>query len=410
MTAPKSSWSLGKNTRPRIGIVVPHIFMQDMLLPDVIFSPGDLALSLANGLASRSVDVTLYSPGAITTSARNITGDMSSFESELSARGYGYIELLKKHPLTFVSLARQVQAELIARAYADANSGKLDIVHIYTNEEDIALPFSQFCAVPVVFTHHDPFRLLVRYKHVFPKYHKLRWISLSYAQRAEMPEDTNWVANIYHGLDTASFEPTFTRAADVEPYVVFLGRIIESKGTHLAMKAVRQYNDRHPEAKLRLKIAGRHYAGSSKDAYWQDAVLPLLDDDITYIGPIRTLADKQALLGGAVATMMPSVFAEPFGMVAIESMACATPVIGIDSGAIREVIGEDAGIVVPRTVLAGTDVIDESRVATYLRRALEDIGSITRHACRSRFEYQFTADRMCDEHMELYAKLVHGHN
>jgi hypothetical protein len=90
-------------------------------------------------------EVILLTPGPADTSVRNITADMSLIEQELAGRGYGYVELLKKHPLTFVSLARQVQAEIIAKAFAMANNDELDVVHIYTNEEDIALPFIQFC-------------------------------------------------------------------------------------------------------------------------------------------------------------------------------------------------------------------------------------------------------------------------
>jgi len=56
-------------------------------------------------------------------------------------------------------------------------------------------------------THHDPFQLLIKYKNTFPKYKHLNWISMSYAQRAEMPADTNWIANIYHGIDERRFAP-----------------------------------------------------------------------------------------------------------------------------------------------------------------------------------------------------------
>ncbi len=60
---------------------------------------------------------------------------------------------------------------------------------------------------PVLLTHHDPFQLLIKYKNTFPKYKHLNWISMSYAQRAEMPADTNWIANIYHGIDERRFAP-----------------------------------------------------------------------------------------------------------------------------------------------------------------------------------------------------------
>lgn len=402
-----------KTTHPlRVGLVVPHIFMQDALLAHVIFSPGTLALSLARELARLSANLTLYSPGTITSDARvrNLTADMSLFEQELAGRGYGYVELLKKHPMTFIAMARQVQSELIAKAFADANRGQLDVVHIYTNEEDIALPFAQFCAKPVVFTHHDPFSFLIKYKNNFPKYKHLNWVSLSHAQRNEMPADTNWVANIYHGLPADEYRPRYTPHPDT--YVAYLGRIIEPKGVHLAIAAVKHYNQ-HIRAKdqpmVRLIIAGQHYAGHAKDTYWHDQVLPHIDNNvITYAGFAKTTAQKQELLGNAQALLMPSTFNEPFGMVALEAMACGTPVIGTNSGAIAEVVGADGGIVVPmHSVQRGDHLLpDEAQIVSDLASALQRIPQVDRRACRARFDAHFTADRMAHDYLAVYRNVT----
>ncbi|MDB5165566.1 MAG: hypothetical protein JWM00_456 [Candidatus Saccharibacteria bacterium] len=383
-------------TKPkiRVGLVVPHIFIQRDILPRVIFSPGRLALELAEHLANSDVEVTLFTPGAAETKVRNITADMSYFETELAGRGDTYIDLLKKHPFTFISLARQVQAELIAHAYAMARRGELDVIHIYTNEEDIALPFAQLIDTPVVFTHHDPFNFLVRYKSVFPKYSQLPWISLSYAQRAGMPPDTNWVANIYHGLDPNRLQPVDEPSND---YVAYLGRIIEPKGVHYAIEAIKRYNE-HTNKPLKLKIAGKHYAGHSKDSYWQNKVVPQLGDTIEYVGHIKSDNEKRQFLGNAKALLVPSTFAEPFGMVTIESLACGTPVIGLDIGATTEIIedGKTGFIVNSQT----------SDIAGELIKAMTRLDSLQRTDCRDAFEKRFTLDRMAREHSELYTKLA----
>ena len=165
------------------------------------------------------------------TNARGRTADLSLFERELAGRGDNYLELLKKHPFTFITLARQVQSELVADAYAQANNDEFDIVHIYTNEEDIALPYAKLCAKPVVFTHHDPYNFLIKYKDNLPKYKNLNWVSFSLAQRAGMPADTNWVANVYHGLADDALHPVTEPSGG---YIAYLGRIIEPKGVHLS--------------------------------------------------------------------------------------------------------------------------------------------------------------------------------
>ncbi len=379
----------------RVGLVVPHIFMHRDILPQVIFSPGHLALSLAKGLHEQGVDVTLFSPGSVETSVTNITADLRLFEQELAGRGDNYMDLLKKHPFTFITLARQVQSELVAKAYQMANDDKLDIIHIYTNEEEIALPFAKLCDKPVVFTHHDPFNFLVKYKSNFPKYKDFNWLSMSYAQRSGMPKDTNWVGNIYHGLDDPILKPVKQPSDD---YVAFLGRIIEPKGVHLAIAAVKKYNET-AKTPLRLKIAGKHYAEESKDTYWQEVIEPELGEFVEYVGFIETSEKKRDFLGNARALLVPSLFDEPFGMVTLEAFACGTPVIALDSGALPEVIKDGVtGFVVTKSSETGT--------INNLAHALKNISSINRTACRQAYERDFTMKKMASEHALIYTSLT----
>ena len=384
-----------QKNRLRVALVVPHIFLHRDILPNVIFAPGALALQLAEGLIGNDVDVTLFTPGPIDTKVGNVNADMSYFEAELVSRGDSYIELLKKHPFVFVSLARQVQSELIAKAYAAANNDEFDIVHIYTNEEDIALPFAQFCKKPVVFTHHDPFNFLVKYKNIFPKYSQLNWLSISLAQRVGMPKDTNWIGNIYHGLGKDDYLPIKKPADD---YFAYIGRIIQPKGVDLAIKAVRKYN-KTAGTPIKLKIAGKHYSGDGKDDYWETQIEPELHDDIEYVGFIKNAKTKNQFIGNAKALIVPSVFDEPFGMVLIEALACGTPIVGLDSGAIPEIINDTNGILVNKS-----ESLDKTIAG--LCEALRDVRVVKRSDCRADFENRFTLGRMCNEHAEVYRKLI----
>ncbi|MEO5627592.1 MAG: glycosyltransferase [Candidatus Saccharimonadales bacterium] len=376
----------------KVGIVVPHIFMQKAILPEVIFSPGTLAIDLVEGLPAQGIEPILFTPGPVDTTVTSQTTDLSYFEAELAARDDNYLELLKKHPLAFISLSRQVQSELIAQAFEMANNGELDAVHIYANEEDIALPFSRLCAKPVVFTHHDPFNFSANYRSIFPKYKDANWLSISMAQRKGMPKDTNWVGNIYHGIAEDLFTPNYQPNSD---YVAYLGRVIEAKGVHLAIAAVKLYNQT-AKRPLKLKIAGKHYSGA-KDSYWQRLIAPQIDgSEIEYLGYLKTTAEKQNFLGNAASLIIPSVFEEPFGMVMIEALACATPVIGLKSGAISEVLAN------PKT---GITVSNSPQVASDLAKALGTLSSLDRKQCRREFEKRFTLKRMCREHAEVYKQL-----
>lgn len=380
----------------RVALVVPHIFLHRDILSNVIFAPGTLALELAEGLVKNSnVEVSLFTPGPIDTSVPNVNADMSYFDAELATRGDSYVDLLKKHPFVFVSLARQVQAELIAKAYAAANNDEYDLVHIYTNEEDIALPFAKFCKKPVVFTHHDPFNFLIKYKNIFPKYSQLNWLSISMLQRSGMPKNTNWVGNIYHGLDQNVFAPVTKPTND---YFAYFGRIIEPKGVDLAIKAVRLYN-KTAEKPIRLKIAGKHYADGGKDDYWQTKIEPELDETIEFVGYIKDTKAKNEFLGNAKALLVPSVFEEPFGMVLIEALACGTPIMGLNSGAIPEIITDLNGILVDKAKSVDITI-------TRLCEAISKADTIDRSSCRHDFEKRFTLERMCAEHAKVYRELT----
>lgn len=371
----------------KIAIVVPHIFMNQDILPDVIFSPGYLALDLAEGLQKIGQDVTLFSPGKVTTSVKNVTADLSLFEHELSLRKDTYIDLLKKHPLVFINLARQVQAEILKDVFERANNNEFDIVHIYTNEEELGLIFSDFCKKPVVFTHHEPFNFLAKYRSIMPKYIHKNWISISDSQRKSMPAGTNFLRTIYHGMDVKKFVPLETSSKD---YFAYFGRIIEPKGVHLAIDAALNSG-------VELRIAGKHYADYSKDKYWTEVIEPKIDGkQIKYVGFIKEDKDKQEFLGNAKALIVPSTWEEPFGMVMIEALACGTPVIGINAGAIPEVVDEG---------VTGLIVENDKNTVNSLVEAINKIGSIDRKTCRKVFEERFSVERMCKEHLNVYKSL-----
>lgn len=395
----------------KIALVVPHIFMHQRILPRVIFSPGHLTISLAKGLAELGHEVTLFSPGSVDEylqpsqnqedgekhglRIKNQTADLSRFEAELEARGDDYLDLLKKHPLTYITLARQVQAEIVAQAYEQANQDQFDLVHVWTNEEELALVNARFCQKPVVFTHHEPFSFLVKYRSIFPKYSHLNWISISKSQQQtlnqQVEDRVSWVGNVYHGLKKDRFK------LNSEPgdYLVYMGRIIKPKGVHLAIKAAKQ-------AGKKLKIAGKHYAGHSKDKYWQEQIKPQLDgEQIEYLGFVRSDQEKQQLLGNAQALLMPSTWSEPFGLVMIEALACGTPVIGFDRGAIPEVIeNEKTG-----RVIAFEPSQTEQNLARMVR-AIKKINSIKRQNCRRAFEEKFTSKKMLQNYHSIYQRLV----
>jgi len=378
------------NIKPlNIGLIVPHIFMQKKILKDVIFSPGFLALDLAEGLAKLGHKVTLFTPGIVDTKVKNITVDLKNFETELKSREISYLDLLRSKALVFVTLARQVQAELLAKAFIMANKGQFDILHVYINEEELGLVFAGLCNKPIVFTHHEPFNFLLRYRSIMPKYKDLNWIAISNAQKKSMPKDTNFIKTVYHGLPRNQFKFNKNPKGD---YFAYFGRIIEPKGVHLAIQACKK-------AKVKLKIAGKHYTGHSKDAYWTKVILPEIDGkNIEYVGFINDAKKKQEFLGNALGLIVPSTWEEPFGMVTIEALACGTPVIGSSKGATPEIItyGRTGFII---------DFDNRNKISN-LVKAIKDIKNIDRADCRKDFETRFVSEIMVKNYSDAYLELV----
>ncbi|MDQ5953985.1 MAG: hypothetical protein QG647_723, partial [Patescibacteria group bacterium] len=183
------------------------------------------------------------------------------------------------------------------------------------------------------------------------------------------------------------------------PYLAYFGRIVPQKGVHLAIKAVQIYNKQNPNSPLQLKIAGKHYSDYKNDTYWQKQILPHLSSQITYEGYIKDPKQKNIFLSKALATIMPSTFEEPFGMVAIESLASGTPVLALKSGALPEIIDNTCGLIVSQSK-------NDAETAKNLSKAINKVINIPPKACRKKFTQNFTTQKMLENYYEVYNKVI----
>ena len=130
--------------------------------------------------------------------------------------------------------------------------------------------------------------------------------------------------------------------------------------------------------------------------YWRKEIAPLVrrHANVSYIGEIGD-ADKAEFLGNASALLFPIDWAEPFGLVMIEAMACGTPVIAWNCGSVPEVVDPGVtGFVV--------DSVEEAVSAVSL------IGNLDRRRIREVFDQRFTAARMARDYVAIYHRLVDG--
>ena len=128
-----------------------------------------------------------------------------------------------------------------------------------------------------------------------------------------------------------SFEIPFTE----RPIVFFGGRMTPQKGIDTLIRAAKIYNN--SEINPITILAGD---GSLKESH-ENLAKELGIKDIYFIGN-QTHSQMVNLFNLGDIAVLPSNF-EPFGLVAVEALACGTPVIAGNIGGFRTIINEKVG-------------------------------------------------------------------
>lgn len=187
---------------------------------------------------------------------------------------------------------------------------------------------------------------------------------------------------VFNGVPLALYD--FCSDPGPDAPFVFLGRIEEIKGPHLAIEIARR-------AGIPLTIAGN--VPAEHRHFFETEVKPRIDGvQIRYLGPVDDTA-KSELLRGARALLMPVLWDEPFGIVMAEAMACGTPVIGFARGAVPEVV--EHGV----TGFVADDI--EGLVA-----GVRQLHRIERTACRRRVERLFSDSVVVDAYERVYREML----
>lgn len=185
---------------------------------------------------------------------------------------------------------------------------------------------------------------------------------------------------IHHGIDAG----TVPVGSGSGGYACFLGRMSPDKGVTDAIAVARM-------AGVPLRIAAKMYETPELE-YFESAVRPLLGSSVEFLGELSR-QEKFDLLGGAVATLNPLQWNEPFGVVMIESLAAGTPIIATSRGSVPEII--DDGV---------TGFIRDSIAG--LAEALGGADALDRAACRASVEGRFSARRMAQEYSALFSERI----
>lgn len=312
-----------------------------------------VASTLAEGLVALGHDVTLFATADSVTAARLHSEVPTGYEEDLSIDA-------KVHGGLHIAAAFERAAEF------DLMSNQFDF---------LPLTYSGLVSTPVVTTIHG-----FSSEDIVPVFRAYdatsHYVAISDSDRHP---DLGYAATIHHGIDLTRF----TFASGPGDYLLFLGRIHPHKGTHLAIEVARR-------AGLPLVIAGI----VQDETYFREQVAPQLGPDVTYLGSVEP-AERDRLLGGALALLHLISFAEPFGLTVVESLATGTPVVAFGLGSMPELI--DHG----RTGFLVTDVAGALE-------AVSKVGQLDRQTCRAEAVARFSAERMVADYAALFGRIADG--
>jgi glycosyltransferase involved in cell wall biosynthesis len=280
--------------------------------------------------------------------------------------------------LDTATLTSHLAAHLVMLHEVKRRAAHFDILHFHVDMMHFPMfePFAQKC-ITTLHGRLDIKDLPMAYE-LWPRF---GLVSISNAQRRPLA-NASWLATVAHGVPPTQYRLQESKGA----YVAFLGRMSPEKGPEAAIRlAIR--------AGVPLKIAAK--VDSVDRAYFEAEVKPLLDHPlIEFIGEIGD-EEKADFLGKARALLFPIAWPEPFGLVMIEAMACGTPVIAYDCGAVPEVIEHGR---------SGFIVNSEEQALAAIAR----VDELDRRAVRAAFEQRFTAHKMASAYLNVYADLIYS--
>lgn len=312
---------------------------------------------LTEELVRQGHDVTLFASGDSLTNARLIPACSRA---------------LRLDPRCIDSLSHHIN--LLERVLQEKD--EFDIIHFHIDY--LHFPVSRREGLPQLTTLHGRLDIpdLVP---LYREFSEMPVISISDAQRKPLPW-ANWHGTVHHGMTEDIFKPYLKEGE----YLAFLGRVSPEKGLDRAIEIALS-------AEMPLKIAAK--VDRADTDYYEHVIKPLLGSElIEFIGEISDL-EKNEFLGNARAFLFPINWAEPFGIVLIEALACALPVVAYPLGSVPEIIDDGvSGFLVNN--------VDEAV------EAVTNIATIDRKMCRRSFEQRFSVKRMAQDYLSIYKRIA----
>jgi glycosyltransferase involved in cell wall biosynthesis len=260
-----------------------------------------------------------------------------------------------------------------------AHIGEFDLIHSHLEWQSLLL--AKVSPIPVVSTFHG--RLDLAWADDLFEAPPRGLVAISQNQASAHP-DLPWAGVVHNGL-RLSDAPFGRKRTDA---LCFVGRVVPEKGIVEAIEVAKA-------AERPLKIAAKVAAGGIEREYYDEVFYPALKaagKTVEYLGEISQ-AERDQLFAESHAVLMPGSWPEPFGLVAIEALACGTPVIARRSGALPEIVRD--GI----DGFFGDDV-------TAMAFKVDRVADLDREAIRESVIDRFSVERMTDGYEAIYREML----
>lgn len=344
----------------RVGLVAPPF---ERVPPTGYGGTERVVHALAVGLAARGHQVVLFGTGD-----SDVPGTVRATAPEpVRDTGVAGVSALPWLVLTQLAAIRE--------------AADLDILHNHVDWAGLVL--GDAVAPPVVATFHG--RLDIPGARELLAASRCHHVAISEDQAATHPGPW-WAGVVHNGLDLrgAPFLPAEERGDEL----CFVGRMVAEKGIVDAIEVARLSG-------RRLLVAAKVGAQPAEVDYHERVVVPAMRTaDVEYLGELSG-DDRDRLFARCHATLMPGDWPEPFGLVAIESLACGTPVLTRRVGALPEIVRD------------GVDGFFGDDPASLAAR-VDDVTGLDRAAIRGSVLERFSAGRMVDGYLQVYRQVLSG--
>ncbi|KAA1183348.1 glycosyltransferase family 4 protein [Paenibacillus sp. B2(2019)] len=180
--------------------------------------------------------------------------------------------------------------------------------------------------------------------------------------------------------------------------VLLVGRLAHWKGQHIVLEAAKSFKN---EPRVKFWLAGDALFG--EEAYKQELLQKINNDELTNVSMLGHVDDIQGLMNTADLLIHTSVTPEPFGQVIVEGMAAGLPVIASNEGGPVEIVvqGETGLLIEPGDAAILADSIKWMLDHPEERRRMADNGM-------KRVKEHFVIENTVKDIVDYYKGLLAG--